>query len=133
MTLDANTISILSTVIISLVGFATAIHAHGKSTLASADANFSSAKSAALEKILTSAVQELISSRGVPLTSLRAERTATLTPVSSAELTDPVVTQLKSWLAEQHKAKTGSYPHEGGPITDFSRVIAQIAMLELHQ
>lgn len=132
MTLDAPTISAIGTAIVSLAGLITAIHAHGKSTQATSDANSSGAKAAALERVLVEALPQLVSALGVRLPVSLPTFPPPPMPAVTAVSSEPAwAVQLKGWLAEQHRAETGSYPHEGGPITDFSKVIAQIAMLEL--
>lgn len=123
MTFDPAMITALAGAASALGALLTAIHAHGKATNASQSANqaavtaeasaykvfsqlHSDSFSKALDKIYSAGLQQLV---------------ATGLPVSASD------SGLISWLREQHKAVTGSYPAPGGPTTDFSRVIDWLA------
>lgn len=135
VTLDPNTIAAIGGVITAVAALVTSVHAHGKATGAKAAADFSSGSARALERVLLDAVPQLVSALGVRLPAPQATTLSTLAPVVGriGRAEDPNLAELRNWLAEQHKQQTGSYPHEGGPISDFSKVLAQIAMLELKQ
>lgn len=135
MTLDPNTIAAIGGVITAVAALVTSVHAHGKATGAKSSADTSTASAKALERVLLDAVPQLVSALGVRLPTPPTTPLSTLAPAIGriGKVEDPNLAELRNWLAEQHKQQTGSYPHEGGPISDFSRVLAQIAMLELKQ
>lgn len=141
--ISPDTLSAIAGIIVALAGLITAVHAHSKSTQANSTADASHGYTKATYDLLMSALTLFGSMRErqapptqSPVTVYQQSPPAPVVTVPSATPGQSdaaeypgVMGELVEWLRTQHQQTTGTAPG-GSVVTDFSRVLDQIQLLQ---